>query len=138
MLVRTTMMFVHIRSVVIQHLSAVVGRIRCTFSLLTVHVADVVGIFLVEVFPTTREHPFKIHQGIFQCQPSTLEEQTVLEPSPVLQMMVLLESNLKFGHTQRHILEMLGDVLCGQLHGTVTVVVTRIFILQCMDRRDVL
>ena len=58
MLVGTTVVFVGVGCVAINDLGACVGRITLAFTLFSVHVAEIVGIFLVEILAD--KHAFEI------------------------------------------------------------------------------
>mmetsp|Transcript_6121 Transcript_6121/g.13227 ORF Transcript_6121/g.13227 Transcript_6121/m.13227 type:complete len:282 (-) Transcript_6121:667-1512(-) len=113
MLVGTAVVFVGVRGVAVDDLRARVRGIGLAFSFLSVHVTKIVGILLVEIL--TDKHAFEIRKGVIQGQSRSLQEQTVLQASPVLQVLFFSEGHLQLRHAQRHVLQMGRDVVGGQL-----------------------
>mmetsp|Transcript_26493 Transcript_26493/g.56773 ORF Transcript_26493/g.56773 Transcript_26493/m.56773 type:complete len:385 (+) Transcript_26493:281-1435(+) len=113
MLVGTTVVLVGVRGVAIYDLGTRVGWITLPFSFLSVHVAEVVGILLVEVL--ARKHSFEVRQCVFQGQSGSLQEQTVLQPPPVFQVLFSSQGYLELGHAQRHVLQVGRDGVGGQV-----------------------
>ena len=86
------------------NLGAVVRGVAGTLALLTVHVSDVVRVVLVELLGRhdLAKLALEDEEGFLHGQTGTLEEESVLESTPVLQLVVALETRVKLGHTQRH------------------------------------
>ncbi len=106
-------MLVGIRSIAVDDFRARVGGIILAFSFLSVHVTPIVGIFLVEILAS--EHAFKVHHSVVQRQTGSLEEEPVLQSSPVLEMLFSAKGNLELRHAQWHVLQVAWNIVCVQL-----------------------
>ena len=86
------------------NLGAVVRGVAGTLTLLTVHVPDVVRVVLVELLGRhdLAKLTLEEQEGFLHGQAGTLEEESVLESTPVLQLVVALETRVKLRHTQWH------------------------------------
>ena len=101
-------------------LGTVVRGVAGALALLAVHVADVVRVVLVELLGRHDLAKFALEEeeGFLHGQAGTLEEESVLEPAPVLQLVVALEAGVELRHAQRHgPLGVHVDVLGGELLG---------------------
>ena len=101
-------------------LGTVVRGVAGALALLPVHVADVVRVVLVELLGRHDLAKFALEEeeGFLHGQAGTLEEESVLEPAPVLQLVVALEAGVELRHAQRHgPLGVHVDVLGGELLG---------------------
>ena len=112
-LVGTAVVFVGVRGVAVYDFRTGVGRITLAFSFLSVHVAEVIGIFLGEIL--AHKHAFKVHHCVFQGQSRSLQEQTVLQSSPVFQVLLFSEGYLELRHAQWHVLQVGRNGVGGQL-----------------------
>ena len=82
-----------------------VGRIVFASALFAVHVAEAVAVLLKKLVAghDLSEHAFPEDQGLVEIQPGALEEEAVLEPAPVLQLVVPPQPGVQLTHAQRHV-----------------------------------
>mmetsp|Transcript_11924 Transcript_11924/g.34196 ORF Transcript_11924/g.34196 Transcript_11924/m.34196 type:complete len:448 (+) Transcript_11924:346-1689(+) len=134
-LVGTPVVLVGVGGVAVDDLGAGVGRIGLALSLLSVHVPDVVGILLVEIL--SDKHALEVRQGVLQGQAGSLEEEAVLQASPVLEVLFLAQRHLELRHAQRHVLEVARNVVGGELE-TIPGCGRTVLLLLGVDRGHVL
>lgn len=129
------MVFVSVRGVAVYDYRTSARGIILTLSFLSVHMAEIVCIFLVEIL--AYKYAFEVCHSVFQGQSRTLQEQTVLQSSPVFQVFFFSEGYLELCHAQGHVLQMGRDVVSGQIRSICPNSVLSIIILLGVEVGDV-
>mmetsp|Transcript_3007 Transcript_3007/g.4905 ORF Transcript_3007/g.4905 Transcript_3007/m.4905 type:complete len:201 (+) Transcript_3007:216-818(+) len=101
---RAAMVITTLRSLPHNYLFAIVRSVRRALSLLSVHVTNVVGIILVKLIGRHNLGEFALEKDerFFHGHAGPLEEESVLEATPMLQFVIPFQTSVQLRHAERH------------------------------------